>query len=365
MASRRIKPEEARALKEAGAGNMVSPEQEHIIAIDSLVIITNPENPVKEITKEQLAGIYSGQITNWSEIGGEDLPIKVIQRQSGSGTRSVFEEAIFGENKPATAAPSEVVADDNNVAAQMVNEDPGAIGFVGYAFQRGAKPLSLINECGMVTEPDSFSAKVEEYTLQRRLYVYNRADNYPQAAQDFIDYAMSEDADEVIAKSGFIDLGIKRKTQDMTGPRARMLLDPTVDAYEGGVMREMLAEMVNYDRLSTTFRFRTGVSKLDERGQLDMERLANYLEKMPEGTKVMFVGFTDDVGAFDSNRSLSLARAQQVAGQLQDVAGDRVAGIEFASAGFGEVAPATCNLSEQGRAVNRRVEVWIEADKQG
>ena len=75
----------------------------------------------------------------------------------------------------------------------------------------------------------------------------------------------------------------------------------------------------------------------------------------------MFVGFTDDVGAFDSNRQLSFGRAEQVMAELQNFAGDRLAGIEMASTGFGEIAPTACNTSDNERRINRRVEVWIKS----
>lgn len=364
MSSRRILPAEARELKADGAGNMISPRQEHIVAVDSLVVITNPSNPIETLTIEQLAGIYTGQITNWSEVGGDDAPIRVLNRQDDSGTRAVFENAVFGDDAEATTGIGETIADNNNMAA-TVNEDANAVGFVGYAFQRGAKPISLVNSCGITTTPDAFSAKTEEYALQRRLYLYNRADNMSESSQQFIDYATSAEADGVIAKAGFIDLGIRAQPMEMDGARAQMLLDPNVDAYEGGVMRAMLSEMVNYDRLSTTFRFKTGSSKLDERGLIDMARLANYLETQPAGTKITFVGFTDDVGAFDSNRLLSENRAALALQELRNFAGDRLANIEFATLGFGEVAPSGCNTNEQGRGINRRVEVWIQADRQG
>ena len=180
-----------------------------------------------------------------------------------------------------------------------------------------------------------------------------------EEAGNFLDYTISAAADGVITKSGFIDLGVSTREQSLDGPRARALLDPDADAFESGVMREMLAKMVDYDRLSTTFRFRTGSSNLDERGALDLARLTEFLETMPEGSEVLLVGYTDDVGAFESNRALSIGRAEQVQQTLTAFAGDRLAGIEMAHAGFGEVSPAACNTSEGGRAINRRVEVWI------
>ena len=358
MASRRIKPQEARELKADGAGNMVSPKQEHVVAVDSLVVITHPSNPIKEVTMEQLQGIYSGAITNWSELGGEDLAITLVARQDGSGTRSVFEGRLFSGGEPVLASNA-VIAEDSNTMASTVNGDPGAIGYVGYAFQRGAKALGLINECGIASRPDAFSAKTEEYAFQRRLYLYSRADNLSEEASAFLDYSTSAAADGVITKAGFIDLGVTTREQALDGQRARSLLDPNADAFESGVMREMLADMVDYDRLSTTFRFRTGSSNLDERGALDMARLTEYLETMPEGTKVLLVGYTDNVGAFESNRNLSIGRAAQVKQTLAAYAGDRLNGIEMDHTGFGEIAPSACNTSENGRAINRRVEVWI------
>jgi len=359
MASRRIKPQEARDLKKEGAGNMISPQQEHIVAVDSLVVITHPSNPVSNLSMEQLREVYAGNITNWSELGGDDQPIKVIGRQASSGTNSVFKNAVFGDSGLEIKA-NVIVAKDNNEMASMVNSDPTAVGFVGYAFQRGAKPVTLTNDCGIPMTPDSFSAKTEEYALQRRLYLYNRADLNSGQASDFMTYAMSKDADGVIAKAGFIDLGIKTREQTMDGDRARTLLDTNVDAFEGGVMREMLSQMVDYDRLSTTFRFKTGSSRMDERAAIDMARLVEYLKEQPEGVKVKFVGFTDSIGAFESNRALSRGRAGEVLKTVTAAAEGQLDHVAFEFDGFGEIAPSACNTNENGRAINRRVEVWIE-----
>lgn len=360
MSSRRIRPEEARALRDVGAGNMVSPTQEHIVAVDSLVVIAHPDNPVTTLTMEQLLDVYSGKVTNWSELGGPDLAITPVSFDEDSGTRSVFESRVF-EDAEFELASNALIAEGADEIANLVNADPGAIGYVGYAFQRGAKPMTLVNSCGISMTPDAFSARTEEYALQRRLYLYSRADVEEQEVQDFLTYASSPAADGVVAKSGFIGLGIDRKLQTLDSERARMLLDPNVDAFEGSFMRDMLAKMVDYDRLSTTFRFRTGSSSLDERGQVDMARLADYLKTQPEGTEVLFVGFTDDVGAFESNRVLSEGRAQQVLLELATQAGSELGGIKFSAAGYGEIAPAGCNVAEEGRRINRRVEVWINS----
>lgn len=178
-------------------------------------------------------------------------------------------------------------------------------------------------------------------------------------------YAKSAEADGVIAKSGFIDLGVKTQDMTMGSSRAQSLLTADADPYEGAIMREMLGEMVAHDRLSTTFRFRTGSSRLDERARIDMARLVDFLELQPAGTRIKFVGFTDSVGAFDSNRELSVKRANQVMEAVDDFAGDRLEHVDMSSTGFGEIAPSACNTDDRGRSINRRVEVWIEGPVQG
>ncbi|MEM6566562.1 MAG: phosphate ABC transporter substrate-binding/OmpA family protein [Pseudomonadota bacterium] len=363
MSSRRITKDEARALRAAGAGNMVSPEQERIVAVDSMVIVTHPSNEVEELSIDQLRGIFSGQITNWRQLGGPNRSINVIARDEDSASYDFFMSYLFGDEKPNFIPQG--IADDDQEMSNVVYLDRNAIGYVGYAFQRGAKGVTLVNECGIAAEPDAFSAKTEEYALNRRMYLYNRADNLDAASRSFLDFVVSEEADGVIGKSGFIDLGITRREQGLTDARAVALAEEAAayDAgFESSVMLEMLDEMTSYDRLSATFRFRTGSSKLDERGKLDLQRLVDYLEDAPDGTKVNFVGFTDDVGAFEANRRLSFGRASAVLDEVRQVAQGRLDHIQMETSGYGEVAPSACNVTDRGKAINRRVEVWISED---
>jgi len=357
MASRRILPDEARALRAAGAGNMVSQDNEHIIAIDSVMVITNPSNPVTKITMDELRDIYDGKITNWKQVGGPDAKIALLDYGPDATTREFFEQRLFGKDGGEFAGASKIASDDQQMSA-MVNADPNAIGYVGFAFQRGAKPLTLVNACGLPTSPDVFSAKTEEYELNRRLYLYTTDKTDPKV-KNFVTYVESADADGVIAKSGFIDQGIVTRRQDASSERAAQLNDVS-DRYEAGIARDMLVSMEGTDRLSTTFRFRTGAAKLDRKADSDMARLVAYLQDQPAGTKVTVVGFTDDVGAFEANRRLSLTRAQQVLSEIKTAAGGKLDNIVFQTAGYGELAPSACNVTADGRAINRRVEVWMQ-----
>ncbi len=360
MSSRRITRDEARALRADGANSMVSPNQEHIIAVDSMVVVTHADNPVQELTKEQLQQVFSGEIRNWSALGGPDKPINVITYDEDSASYDYFMSYLYGDERP-NFRPQGIAQDDQTLSNVMFS-DKNAIGYLGYAFQRGAKPITLINECGIATQPDAFSAKTEEYTLSRRMYLYNRDDNLDDAGKAFLDFVVSTEADALIGKSGFIDLGIQVRGQG-EGDARRAALAAEVGRYdvgfEGEVMGQMLESMDDFDRLSTTFRFRTGSSKIDERGRLDMQRLITFLETAPAGTTAKFVGFTDDVGAFDANQLLAEERAQAVLAEFRAAAGDNLSNVEIETAGYGEIAPSACNISDRGREINRRVEVWI------
>lgn len=357
VSTRRILPDEARALASDGAGNMIDPSQEHIIAVDSLNVIVNPANPVDAITVEDLAGIYSGRITNWSELGGEDLAILPVTIDDEAET-AVFVSGIFGDD----ASPSlfsSFAADDNVAAANYVGENPGALAYVGFAFKRGQKAVSLVSECGIGTVPDAFSVKTEEYALFRRLYMYNRGDLDTELAEKFVDFATSDAASIVINQSGFIDLAVERQPQGSDSARALRIRGSGADRFENNLIDAMIGDMASADRLSSTFRFRTGSAELDPRGLRDLDRLAAYLEGQPSGTEVSFVGFADSVGAFEPNIALSKARADQVLAALQASAGNRLGHISFKTTGYGEIAPSACNTNDAGRSINRRVETWV------
>ena len=356
MSARAVSADEAAILAASGAGDMTSLDQEHILALDGLVVVVNQSNPVTQLSVADVARIYRGEVTNWAQVGGPNMDIAVVT--SDSDTASVFNAGIFEGNAPANG-PSAFTATDNVEASNFVNANLNAIAYVGFAFKRGQKPLTLISECGIGTQPDAFSVKTEEYTLFRRLFLYNRGDLADPMARDFINYATTDAANPVISQSGFINLGVERVEMGLATPRARVVLESGTNAAEQLVANEMLGLMANSDRLSSTFRFRTGSTILDPRGQADLVRLASYLEGMPAGTQVTFVGFADSVGSFGPNLALAEGRAAQVRVALEAIGGDRLRNVTFATTGFGEISPAACNSSDAGRQINRRVETWI------
>lgn len=361
MASRRITPPEARELRDAGAGLMVAPSQEHVFALDSLVVVVHPDNPVQTLTMDHVRGIFTGRYRNWNQVGGPDAPITVIDREGWSAKRASFSEAIFGDPAEMKGLRNALVVESEIEAGDSVASDVSAIGYVSHANKRGNRAMELISDCGLTMSPGGFAARTEEYALLQRLYLYNRADGLDQPSQAFLDYVFSGDADPIIRKAGFFDLSVEVISQGDDTDRHRHLSGAAVGSYERAFVDDMLGTMEQYDRLSTTFRFQTGSARVDERGRVDMERLLPFLATVPAGAELLFVGFTDDVGTFDANHALSMERASAVLNEVRSFAGNALDGYNMRATGFGEIAPAQCNTSAHGRSINRRVEVWIKS----
>lgn len=357
MTSRRIARRERSAFADAGYGDMSDPSQERVVAVDSIRVVVSPENPVDVISIEDLARVYSGEITNWSEIGGVDSPIAVYSRAEGTGTRTLLNRRVLRAIR-ADHTPDAIFVNGNVEMAKAVVADPNAIGYVGYAFERGTKTLALADTCGFRTLPNDFTSKTEEYPLERRLYIYNRNGPKSEHVEGLLNYAGSEDVDGLVAKAGFVDLGIVRREQSAIADRLRQELEATTDAFEISVLEKLYADLQNWDRLSATFRFATGSSQLDNKAQRDLERLRNYISLNP-GSDIAVVGFTDSDGTAAGNLRLAQRRADQVAAELRSVAGDLLSTERLRVKAYGELAPAACNETFQGKAINRRVEIWI------
>ncbi|MGL4234900.1 MAG: phosphate ABC transporter substrate-binding/OmpA family protein [Tabrizicola sp.] len=357
MTSRPQDDEEAQRLIAAGAADLRGTDHETVIAVDSLAVITHPSNPVKALTRQQIGDMYLGVITNWSQVGGPDAPITVLSREDDSNTRGVFENAIFSGEEPTLAERVTYPGGDNPEMAAAVLADENAIGYVGFAYSEGLNRVEMASTCGITTTATPFSVKTEEYPLGRRLFLYNRPDNLPADASRFLEYVLSPEADDAIAQSNFVNFAVERLPQSPT--RLAALYDGLTSKSEKRLADEFRADFIVWDRLSTTVRFATGSATLGNKEINDINRLISYLETLDEGTRVAIVGFADSVGGFDFNTTLSDRRAQSVARSIADLAGDRLRNIRFEAKAYGELVPALCNDDENGRRVNRRVEIWV------
>lgn len=360
MASRRITDREVSTLRRAGLGDLDAETNEHIIALDGLAVLVSRDNQLPYVSAENLALVFSGQISNWSELGGLDAPINVYAMAEEFGTRNSFDELVmfpFGVELSGSARIFRNHADMSDAIAA----DPNGIGVLGLSYVRSARAIDLQSQCGILQRAAPFGIKTEEYPLSRRLYLYTTDKPMPRHARNLVDFVLSDAAQDVIADAGFVDQGLTSVGIDSQGLRlANMLLGDQQDVSFGEI-RAMMGELINAQRLSATLRFRTGASVLDSRAQADVRRLGEYLASGNFSNKeVLLLGFTDSVGRGDLNRTLSQRRAEQVLEAIQTAVPEgSLTDVAFRTIGYGEVSPVGCNTTFEGRRINRRVEVWI------
>ena len=184
----------SRALKDEEKASGLT---ETVLAYDGIAVIVNPENPVEDLTLEDIAKIYTGEITNWSEVGGNDAEIVLIGREAGSGTRSGFEEIV--EVKDLCQYRQELSSTGDVITT--VAQNPGAI---GYASLASVKDSVKAVKVGGVT-PSEETVKDGTYAIQRPFVLATKTDaQLGQAAQAFFDYVTSTAASEIIVAAGVV-----------------------------------------------------------------------------------------------------------------------------------------------------------------
>jgi len=360
MMSRPMRDDEAKLLADVGLGDMTAPGREHVLGLDALLVLVAQSNPVDGLSVKQIGDIFSGAITDWSQVGGRPGRIQLYSRDAKSGTFDTFDSLVLRSNNVKLSKEARLFESSPDLS-DAVARDPNGIGFVGYAYLRNAKALKVSNECRMNFDPDIFSVKTEEYPLSRRLFLYTGPLEERSLPSDLIRFSLSKDAQGILIDAGFVDQGIKALSTPEQVARSAMI----VSVNEPAALRarsELMSELKNSLRLSTTIRFRSGSSQLDNKALQDLSGLIDvlrWLEAEKRSNKLLLMGFSDGVGGFDSNMKLAAARAQSVRQQL--IANSHNQGVaRFIEVhNFGPLLPVGCDGSEEGKQKNRRVEIWL------
>ncbi len=168
-----------------------------VLAYDGIAIIVNPENPVKDLSLEQIAKIYKGEITNWSEVGGNDGEIVLIGREAGSGTRDGFESIT--ETEELCKYRQELTSTGDVITT--VSQNPGAIGYASVASVKDS--VIAVTVDGIA--PTDETIKDGSYVVQRPFVLVTKSDvQLSDAAQQFYDYITSTDAMGIITEAGVV-----------------------------------------------------------------------------------------------------------------------------------------------------------------
>ena len=360
MSLREVRDAEAQRAKDAGMGDLRGRGRSRVLALDALVPVVAPDNPVGSITTPQLAQVFAGEIDNWRMLGGPDAPISLHLRDARSGLGQAVVDRLLAPIRASMADGAQRHA-TNEALASAVAQDPFALGLASAASLGRTKALALSGECGFTLRAERRNVKTEDYPLTAPLFLYLPARRLPQLAREFLTYLRGPQAQLVIRRAGFVDQTPEEIAIDVQGNRFANAISQAGDETGLDELQRMVGTLAPMKRLTTTFRFEPGSTKLDAQSRSNVEQLARALEAGTYDTRqLMFVGFSDGEGSARINREISLRRAEAVRRAVTvaaETANLTRIGLEVDA--FGEAMPMACDDSAWGRLVNRRVEVWV------
>jgi phosphate transport system substrate-binding protein len=202
-ASRKIKPEEVDQAK----ANGVDPV-EHIIARDAIAVIVNPENPVSQLTLQQISDMYSGKIQNWSQVGGEDRPIVRLSRETNSGTHVYFLETVLRlgkkDDKTLFSTDTLLLPSSEGIIAEL-RQNPNAIGYDGLGYvPKDLKMIAIAQQPGGgYILPSIATVNDKTYPIARDLYMYTNGEP-TGIIKEYLDWILSTEAQQIVADLGFV-----------------------------------------------------------------------------------------------------------------------------------------------------------------
>lgn len=197
MASRDAKESELKSAADAGR-----PLEEIVFGWDGLSVIVHPNNPVNALSKEVIGRIFAGEITNWSEVGGEDAPIILLSRDSSSGTHVYFkEDVVRGGVKESTKeyADATLYLPSNSAIVQEAANNENAIGYVGMAYMD--ETIKALEVDGAAPTVENVSSK--KYPIARELFWYAPTER-SQVISNIIEFALSPEGQAIVAEEGFV-----------------------------------------------------------------------------------------------------------------------------------------------------------------
>ncbi len=329
---------DAREIKAAWhSGDLTAPDQEWVVALDGLTVITAPGNPVTDLSQAQLRDIVSGRIRDWRELGGRPGPIALCIRKPNSDAFELLSGLVLGGARSSPKAGA-YDTDDQIVSAIAANDN--ALGIIGLrALPRGVKAVAL-RVGSQSIYPDKVAVGSEDYPLMRRLYLYTNT--MPSAlGRGFVEYAITPAAQALVGRSGFASLG----------------LDSAYDMLPDPGNREYAQIVANARRVPTAIHFSGGLDFLDSRGRQDLDRLVEFLRQPGNlrHRKVVLVGFaspnpkTPFQAILDSNDRVDSVSREMLKAGINVVVARGVGGWKNL------LAPDQA----AARLRNERVEVWI------
>lgn len=350
LSMRELRTSELQAAADAGLGRLNIARQARILALDALVPVVSATSDVRAISMADLT----------AELAGIHEAFEVHLRTDVDGQLQGFEDRFMRPFGLRLDAP-DVAHENQDVLLSSVSELGNGLSLVPFGTSRTTQPLALTGPCGLESKARFLTMKTEDYPLTFPMFIYlPQRRQHPQIV-DFLDWLRSPSAQLVIRRAGFVDLAAVPIALSDQGDRlanAIVSAGAEVPLTELQRMVRLLSPRV---RMSSTFRFEPGSTRLDGQSRSNVMQLAQAIrDGQFGGRELMLVGFSDGRGPASANRDLSSARAEAVHRDLiRALGGNLPANVKIETEAFGEALPMACDDTIWGQQTNRRVELWV------
>lgn len=358
-----LSPDQATAALQSGAADLKLAFQaepdfgSHAVATDALVVLVAPDNPVPEMSTVQLAAVLAGEVDNWVQIGGPDMPVVLHALADQTDLQRALSARLGTEASAAVTHP------DLASLAEAVARDPWAIAISGRSAIAPARRMPLTDSCGFPLLPTSLAIKAEDYPLALPVLLLTPKRRLPLLTREFLSFLRTPEAQAAVAAAGFVDRSATRQPMTADGLRLINAIQGAGEDVTLEDLKRLAGIMDGADRVSFTFRFEDGSSTLDAQSQDNLVDLAQLIAAGQfRNEKLVLAGFSDGSGAAEANLALSVERAAKVAQELAAIAPDLASAQMPVVEGFGEALPMACDETAIGRQLNRRVELWVVPD---
>ncbi|HVK50619.1 MAG TPA: substrate-binding domain-containing protein [Pseudoxanthomonas sp.] len=320
-------------------GDLQSPDQEFVIALDGLAVVVHRSNPLQRLSVAQLREVLAGRISDWSQLGGRKAPIRLHVARAPSGNRDFLAERVMGAT-PLSAGASQTATLAQ--AARAVAGDIDGVAVIGVmtAIPNGVRTLA-ISDGGMAVLPSRLNVLSEDYPLVRRYRLYG-GQLMSALGRSFAQYSITRRAQQAAERAGFLAVTLR----------------PAAQAVPPDVARPYGAAVAGAERLPLSLRFTPGslTTFFDSRSFNDLDRVVAYL-KLPQNQQrhATVVGFANQDG---SNRLITTVRSNERADAVAEYLVKQGIPVQR-SVGVGAIRALTVGADEATRFRNERVEVWV------
>jgi len=339
--SRPVKPNELREAEQLGVKL-----REFVLGYDGIAIIVHPDNPVGSMTLTDAGRLFTGQIQDWSALGGTPGPVRLLSRPSYSGTHAFFKEKVLrgGRRRGREEfAPVTEFVERSESIAEAVAADEGAVGYVGFGWAADRDDLAPVaiaaGDGTQAVTPSIESIRTSEYPIARPLMFYTRG--MPRGAvASFLRFVFSPEGQRIVSEHGFSPADAPLEIASDSG-----LGDPSaqMEGAAGGPAPEL--HRIYFGR---------GGRWIDDAARAELALVARHV--LSSEKRALVMGHSDAEGEREANRELARERAEVVRDRLRELG---VPAVRIETRVAADNQPIATNETVAGRRANRRVDVFL------